>query len=184
MAWVYCSYSSQSDQTIDHLMSSIIKQLLTSPSDEIRKTLMKKLIEFYKDHEGGSPSLDDYLSILSHITDTLERSVVIIDALDECAEIDSNGYKREWLIETLLGLDIQLLVTSRDLPAIQGLFDDMESFAKIVISPDPKDIESYINWRIFDKRFGSPKKLRDVIANHPSLLTDITLAVKDKYSQM
>lgn len=184
VAWVYCSYSNQNAQTIDRLIASIIKQLVASPSREIGEKLMKKVNKFGQDHKGGSPSLDDYQSLLSDIAGTLERSVVIIDALDECTEIDSNGYSREWMVEMLLGLDIQLLVTSRDLPLIQGLFNDAQSFAKISITPNLEDIESYIKWRIFDSKYGSPKKLRDVIRNHPLLLAEITRAVSKKYSQM
>ena len=129
---------------MDRLMASIIKQLVASPSQEIGKNLMKKVNKFGQDHKGGAPSLDDYLNLLAHVTGSLERSVVIIDALDECAEIDFKGYSREWLIETLLGLDIQLLVTSREMPVIQGLFNNALNFAKISITPNLEDIESYI----------------------------------------
>jgi len=70
----------------------------------------------------------------------------------------------------------------RDLPVIQQLFKNARSFGKISITPDLKDIESYIKWRIFDKKYGSPKKLRDVIEAHPSLLTEIMTVVTKKYS--
>jgi hypothetical protein len=109
--------------------------------------------------------------------------VVIIDALDECAEIDSNECNREFLIEELLKLKVQLLVTSRDLPIIKALFSGAPSFRHIPISPDPRDIESYIHWKVYDGAHGSPK-LRGLVQKHPALLTDITTVVTEKYSQM
>jgi len=71
------------------LLLSLSLQLVASPSSEIREALMKKGTKFGQDHKGGSPSLDNYFELLSQVTGTLERSVVIVDALDECAEVDS-----------------------------------------------------------------------------------------------
>jgi hypothetical protein len=165
-------------------MASIIKQLVASPYRETGEILVKDVIKFGKAHNGGSPSLEDYLDLFSRVVGALERSVVIIDALDECAERDSKGYKREWLVNTLLEFDLQLLVTSRDLPVIEELFNAAPSFGKIPIYPDPYDIASYIRWKIYDKKYGSPKKLRDVIEKRPFLLEEITNVVTEKYAQM
>ena len=180
---MYCSYTNQNAQTIDKIIASLAKQLVASTCREIGQELMKEVKKFQKDHKGGSPSLNHYLSLLSHIVGSLNRSVVIIDALDECAEVDLNGCNRELLIKKLLKLGVQLLVTSRDLPIIKALFNEAPRFENIQISPDLRDIESYIHWKIYDEAYGSPK-LHDLIQEHPSLLTDITTVVKEKYSQM
>jgi hypothetical protein len=144
---------------------------------------MKAVTKFGEEHKRGSPGLDGYLELLSYVVQSLDRSVVIIDALDECAEVDSKGCNREWLVTTLLELKVRLLVTSRDLAVIGQLLDNDPYLRKIPISPDPQDIASYIHWKIFDKKYGGPKKFRDLIDNHPSLLTDITTVVSEKYSQ-
>lgn len=121
---------------------------------------------------------------MTQIVDALDKCVVIIDAVDECTEIDSKGYSREWLVKTLIGLKAQLAVTSRDLPVIRQLFEAAPDLGTIIISPDPRDIQSYIHWKIFDKVYGSPKKLRDLIDKQPVLLTEINSVVTEKYSQI
>jgi hypothetical protein len=184
IAWIYCNYTNRNAQAIDCLVASITQQLVASTYYEKGQELMKAVTKFVKDHKRGSPGLDDYLELLSHVVQSLDRSVVIIDALDECAEVDSKGCNREWLVTTLLELNVHLLVTSLDLPVIGQLFNNDPYLRKILISPDPQDITSYIHWKIFDKKYGSPKKFRDMIDNHPSLLTDITTVVSEKYSQM
>lgn len=146
--------------------------------------MLKEITKFLNQHREGTPSLEDYLKLMTQVVGALDKCVVIIDALDECTEIDSKGYNREWLVKTLIELKVQLLVTSRDLPVIQQLFEDSPNFGTIIISPDPRDIQSYIHWKIFDKVYGSPKKLRDLIAKQPVLLTEITAVVTEKYSQM
>ena len=56
---------------------------------------MKAVTKFGEEHKRGSPGLGDYLELLSYVVQSLDRSVVIIDALDECAEVDSKGCNRE-----------------------------------------------------------------------------------------
>jgi hypothetical protein len=183
VAWIYCSYTNQNTQTIDKIIASLTKQLVASPCREIGQELMKEVKKFQEDHKGGSPSLNHYLGLLSHVVSSLDRSVVVIDALDECAEVDSNGCNRELLIKKLLKLGVQLLVTSRDLPIIKALFNGAPRFGNIHISPDLRDIESYIHWKIDDEAYGSPK-LRDLIQKHPSLSVDITTVVKEIFSDV
>jgi hypothetical protein len=95
IAWIYCNYNNRNAQTIDFLVASITKQLLASTYDEKGQELMKAVTKFGEEHKRGSPGLGDYLELLSYVVQSLDRSVVIIDALDECAEVDSKGCNRE-----------------------------------------------------------------------------------------
>lgn len=107
--------------------------------------------------------------------------MIIIDALDECAEVDVNGVEvRVVLISTLIKSKAQLLVTSRPLPNIKELFHDVR---ELEIQPSPQDIRSYVQWRIHDEIHGS-LKLRKLVAKYEDLEVEITDVVVEKYSKI
>lgn len=186
LAWIYFDYSNQLAQTYSQILGSIIKQFVSSVSLEIGKPLLVEIMDFQRKFKGKIPKITDYLDLLSDIVTCLNGAIVLIDALDESPEKDSNQVLREWLISCLLNMDVQLLVTSRDMPVIKGLFEDCpgSSFAIVPVVPDPLDIKSYIKWEIFDKTHGTPKKLRKLLEQEPILLEEITNVVSEKYSEM
>ncbi|OBT56940.1 hypothetical protein VE04_03204 [Pseudogymnoascus sp. 24MN13] len=53
----------------------------------------------------------------------------------------------------------------------------------LTISPASQDIESYIQWRIYDMKYGSPN-LRDLLEENQSLKGKIIQAVVEKYSEI
>lgn len=120
--------------------------------------LLQIALDFYEDHEDHSPQTPDFVKLLEDVVAKLDRTFVLIDALDECAEVDNGGLNaRAILISTLSNMPIQLLVTSRQLESIRDLFPDT---AELPIRPDRDDIQSYVKWRISDPVHGSKKLLR------------------------
>lgn len=181
---MYFNYNDQNSNGIDQVIASLTKQLIASVAPEIGKSIMTDAIEFREKHNSGSPGRDDYLMLLTKVIGSMERSILILDALDECVETDSKEVNREWLINSLLKLGVQLLITSRNMPVIGELFEEAPKFAILEISPDGQDITSYIRWRIFDITYGSVKKLRDLLEKDPPLLEEIIEVVMKKYSEM
>lgn len=180
---MYFDYNSQNTNSMDQVIGSLTKQLIASVAPEIGKSMMTDATEFCEKHKSGSPSPDDYFTLLSKVIKRTQKSILILDALDECADTDSKGVNRTWLIDSLLKLGVQMLVTSRDMPVIRGLFDQAPDSDILVISPGSQDIRSYIHWRIYDVKYGSPD-LRDLLKENHSLLEEITQAVVEKYSEM
>ncbi|KAH9213586.1 hypothetical protein DL95DRAFT_410170 [Leptodontidium sp. 2 PMI_412] len=160
VAYIYCSYNDQRAQTLDAILSNIIQQLISScpaPS-QMSDPLLQIALDFYEDHEDHSPQTPDFVKLLEDVVAKLDRTFVLIDALDECAEVDNGGLNaRAILISTLSNMPIQLLVTSRQLESIRDLFPDT---AELPIRPDHDDIHSYVKWRISDPVHGSKKLLR------------------------
>ncbi|KAG4441352.1 hypothetical protein IFR05_003166 [Cadophora sp. M221] len=160
VAYIYCSYNDQRAQTLDALLSSIIQQLISScpaPS-QMSDPLLQLALDFYDALDDHSPQTSDYVRLLEDVVVNLNRTFVLIDALDECAEVDNGGLNaRAILISTLSNMPLQLLVTSRQLESIRDLFPDT---AELRIRPDRGDIQSYVKWRISDPIHGSKKLLR------------------------
>lgn len=180
---MYFNYNDQNTNSMDQVMASLTKQLIASVAPEIGTSIMTDATEFCNKHKSGSPGPDDYFMLLSKVIGSMEKTVLVLDALDECADTDTKGVNREWLINSLLKLGVQLLVTSRDMPVIGTLFEKAPDFDRLTISPASQDIKSYIKWRIYDTKYGSPN-LRDLLKENQSLLEEITQVVVEKYSEM
>ncbi|KAH7355326.1 hypothetical protein BKA65DRAFT_582168 [Rhexocercosporidium sp. MPI-PUGE-AT-0058] len=160
VAYIYCSYNDQRAQTLDALLSSVIQQLLSScpAPNPLSDPLLQLALEFHQEHEDSSPQTSELIKLIKDVVVILDRVFVLIDALDECAEVDNGGSNaRATLISTLSDMSLQLLVTSRQLESIRDLFPDT---VELPIRPDRGDIQSYIKWRISDPIHGSKKLLR------------------------
>lgn len=180
-AYLYCSYNDQKSQTLDALLRSVIRQLISSfpASSQMSDSLLQLAVLFHQKFAERSPEVRDYTDLLEDVVSKFDRVFVMIDALDECAEVDHTGSNnRAELISVLSGLSIHLLVTSRQLGNIRDL---MSASLEIPIRPDQQDIQSYIKWRISDPKFGS-KKLRQLAQTHKGLEDEIIDVVCQKYS--
>ncbi|OBT97306.2 hypothetical protein VE01_04619 [Pseudogymnoascus verrucosus] len=168
IAWMYFNYNDQNANSMGQVIASLTKQLIASVTPEIGKSIMEDAIEFREEHNSGSPGPDDYFMLLSKVIRSMQKTILILDALDECADKDSKRVNRVWLIKSLLTLGVQMLVTSREMPAIEALFEQAPDFAMLAISPASQDIKSYIQWRIYDMKYGSPN-LRHLLKENQSL---------------
>lgn len=181
LAYLYCDFTNQREHTIVGLISSLARQLVESRGHLSPNPLMREANAFYQKFQGRLPGLMDFKQLLKDLVGHLDKTFVVIDALDECAEFDEDGgSNRETLINVLLSLPVRLLVTSRHYSTIEILFKDAKT---LEISPDPDDIKSYVHWRIFDRHYGSPM-LASLIQDSPSLQDTITETVFDKCSKM
>ncbi|KAL1988820.1 hypothetical protein VTN96DRAFT_7704 [Rasamsonia emersonii] len=181
LAYLYCDFTNQREHTIVGLISSLARQLVESRGHLSPNPLMREANAFYQKFQGRLPGLMDFKQLLKDLVGHLDKTFVVIDALDECAEFDEDGgSNRETLINVLLSLPVRLLVTSRHYSTIEILFKDAKT---LEISPDPDDIKSYVHWRIFDRHYGSPM-LASLIQDSPSLQDTITETVFDKCSKI
>lgn len=84
VAYVYFNYR-QSDEKADNLLLSLLKQLAQ------RKPLLPDSVTaLYEQHKdkGTRPSLEIITSTLQSVISTYSRTFIVIDALDECPNID------------------------------------------------------------------------------------------------
>ena len=111
IAFVYCNYKEQKEQTLVNLISSLLGQLVDKAS-----LIPEDLYHLYQRHKkkGIRPSLSEYLKLLHYVVFQFSAVFIVIDALDECSESDGI---RERLIDNIYRLlpEIRLFVTSRRL---------------------------------------------------------------------
>ncbi|KAL9020272.1 MAG: hypothetical protein Q9185_002452 [Variospora sp. 1 TL-2023] len=162
ITFVYFRYN-ETDQTIDNILSSLLKQLLQD-SDEIPSDLIS-IFERHRDRN-TSPTIDEISQALSTVIDTQKEVFCIIDALDEC-----NDDLRWALIENLetLGPKLRVLITSRYLDSIA---EELEDYQRFEIRANKADIELFIDYQVRRNR-----NLRKIVEKSPSLRDDIKQGV-------
>jgi hypothetical protein len=143
IAYIYCSYKEQEDQTADKLIASLLQQLVQrkpAVSDEI-VSLHRCYIK-----EGTRPTLSKWSELLQLEARRLSKVFIIIDALDECLESTRDSFLVE--IRKLLP-SIHLLVTSRHNITIKPEF---ERAAHVEIRASDEDVKKYLKDRIESER--------------------------------
>lgn len=145
IAYAYCSYKRQNEQTLMNLVATLVRQLLQerTVSPDALQSLYKRHI-----HKKTRPSVEELCSLLHTVTDTYSRVFIVVDALDECT--NTNG-TRDSLLSELFHLQAQsktvvcLLATTREISEILNQFGDC---VKQEIRANDGDVSTYINGQI------------------------------------
>ncbi|KAF5590966.1 hypothetical protein FPCIR_6229 [Fusarium pseudocircinatum] len=139
VAFIYCSYTQTIKRRTTDLFASILKQLC-----QVRNIIPDDLKRLHDEHKtlGTGPQYEDILKVLVSCLGDYSRVIIVVDALDEW---EPPGDDRRNLVDELLLLHrehrVNLLVTSRFIPAIEAKFKDFP-FLHITASQD--DIYRYI----------------------------------------
>jgi hypothetical protein len=164
-AFLYFNYKEQSEQTTTNMISSILQQLLQK-----LPRIPQDLLDIYESNirKNTRPALQEILQLLEYVISEIPRTYLVIDALDECTDINGT---RSQLIRQMLKLpaDLKILCTSRDLPDIEQLFGEED---ELRIQAQSTDVEKFLIERI-DK---SSRLKKHVLAD-PSLLKEITTTI-------
>jgi hypothetical protein len=163
IAYVYCDYKDQAKQTPENLIWSLTYQLAKQCDDipQEARTIYERC--------GKSPTWNDYKSLLLSMSRAFSRTFIIVDALDECPELDyPDGDNLRFLsaLQSLgLGSSVRLLITSRPHDLIQQNFKNV---SHVDIVPRKSDIEASLEFRIrknskFAGRVAKGKNLKDDI---------------------
>lgn len=159
IAYIYCNFRRHSVQRLEHLLASLLKQLLQG-----RAHLPKTMIELYERYQrnGTRPSIEDMLAELQSLASTYSRIFVFIDGLDECQTRD--GCRSKFLrnlfdLQRKTGLNI--LATSREIDEISQWFND---YLLARVRATDQDIEAFIDDQILQLHTGDlSNDVRDMI---------------------
>jgi hypothetical protein len=155
--FIYCNYKEQAEQTVCNLVATLLKQMIQD-----RRVISADVKSFYERHHRreARPTLDQLTEVLMSEIRTYSKVFIIVDALDECREDDAT---RALLLEVLrsLPLQVNLMVTSRNLPSIRR---DFVGTKLLHIRAKDDDLRVYIEGRI---ALGPRhlKNLQDAIVN-------------------
>jgi hypothetical protein len=143
VAYLYCDYKSQTDQSATSLLAALLKQLL-----QAQPLIPEKIELLHAQHKerGTKPSLDELFSGLHLVAGDCSRTYIVVDALDEC----SDGGGRTKLLGALRDLQIQtnvcLMVTSRFIPDIES---DFKSDPHLEIRASDADLKRFVAAQIY-----------------------------------
>jgi len=120
VAYLFCDYKKQEEQTFINLIASILKQLAQQ-----QITISDGIANCYHDHvmQKTYPTINQFCDLLKCGLTKFARTYIVIDALDECS--DDYSIRRR-LLDTLRELQqsslINIMVTSRPIPHIVSSF--------------------------------------------------------------
>jgi Cdc6-like AAA superfamily ATPase len=165
IAWLYVDYRERDSHTLKNFYANLLLQLFKQTGG-LSKSMMKSL---GSKREEAKPSAAEYMSWLQEEVQKFDRTIIIIDALDEMRTKELC----KQLIDELQSLipRIHLLVTSRSEVRLPIMSDDL---IEIEIRPRKEDVILFIESRLQD----SPL-LWDHISKNPSL-RDLTIDMLTK----
>ena len=177
VAYLYCNFKRKIEQTFEHLLSNLLKQLC-----QARPSLPEAITTLYgacnnQQNLKRRPSLVELSSVLRVVAAAYKRVFVLVDALDECSGEDSC---RTRLLAELFKLQaacgINLLVTTRAIPEIT------EGFSKdwmLEIRASKQDVQRYVEGHTNEL----PKFVRKDAALQEAISSGIVDAVDGMYVQ-
>ena len=166
VAWLYCDYNSQQEQTAINVMGAILRRL-------VGREIPEDIREAFE--EGRRPLLSDLMRILRITIASLPPAFICIDALDECLPNDLAE-----LLESLRDIvrespSTRIFLTGR--PHVEEAV--RRYFAKVAVipvSPNQDDIKNYLEMRF--NRDDQPKAMND------DLRADIVRTILENMSDM
>jgi Cdc6-like AAA superfamily ATPase len=141
IAYLYCNFRRQQEETSEALLLSLLKQLIQDrPSVSVPESV-KNLYERHK-HKRTRPSPDEISKALHSVVTGYSLVFIIVDALDECQV--SDGGRRKFLseifeLQTKTGASF--FATSRFIPEIVR---DFEGSPSLEIRASDEDVRSYL----------------------------------------
>ncbi|KAF5243724.1 hypothetical protein FAUST_2719 [Fusarium austroamericanum] len=144
IAYIYCNYRKQDDQTIDKILASLVKQLAE------RQTAFPKVIQdLYNLHKPRKtrPLAEELSETLRLLVETHDRVFILLDALDECL---TSGGSRSELFKLLIWLKenprVNLFMTSRYVSDVE---EELQSdIMKMEIRASQEDVGNYLDSRL------------------------------------
>lgn len=150
IAYIYCNFRQQDDQTVEKLLANLLKQLSRDQS-----VLPSQVKDIHDQHRvrNTRPSCDEIMKTLCSVASMYSKIFIVIDALDECS--GSNGC-RPYLLSEIFNFqartEANILATSRFVQAIEKEF---EGCPKLEICASESDIRMYLNGQM-PQLFHSP----------------------------
>jgi hypothetical protein len=112
--YIYCNYKEQAVQTPSNLIASLLKQLVQDHPAAYDR--VKPMYKYHRDRR-TYPTFEKLRLTLQSELETFGKAFIIVDALDECSEIDKNRAKLLTVLQSFASI-VNVLVTSRDLSSI------------------------------------------------------------------
>jgi hypothetical protein len=157
VAYVYFNFWQQSEQSVEALLASLLKQLT-----QRQPQMPDKLRKLFDQHQKKvtRPSLDEILDVLHLVISELSRVFIVVDALDECP---TTNRCRAAFLTGLLELrkhGANVLATSRSIPEITEKFD-LDTWLEIRARDE--DVAKFVDAQILQGGSDLLKSMREEV---------------------
>jgi hypothetical protein len=142
IAFVYCEFRRQHEQTPEHILRSLLRQLVRD-----QPSMLESVKRLYDDHKkaSSSPSTEDITKLLHSVAMNYSQVFILIDALDECPDPKK-------LMNEIINLQAQtganLFTTSRPGLGIEKKFK--VNIFLFEINAKIEDVEKYLDAHMSD----------------------------------
>lgn len=140
VAFMYCSYKSRNEQTIEAILAAILQQLV-QPNHPKVAAVITNLYEQHVAH-GTQPSAEQLQQTLLAALSDFSSVYIVIDALDECSADDGTRSQLLSHVRELRGAkNLRVLITSRHLPDIVQEFSEIP---RVEIRAHEEDVKLFV----------------------------------------
>jgi hypothetical protein len=143
IAYVYCNYRYQFEQTAENLLINLLKQL-----SQERSSIPDSVKDLYDRHKAKRtrPLFEEISRALLSVATLYSRVFIVVDALDECQAFD--GCRSTFLggifnLQAKCGAN--LFATSRLIP---GISEQFEGSTSLQIRASEEDVRRYLDGRM------------------------------------
>ncbi|XDG04305.1 hypothetical protein ABKA04_003920 [Annulohypoxylon sp. FPYF3050] len=164
VAYIYCNFQRQDEQTAPNLLASLLKQL-----SQQRLPLPDNVKGLYNDHKNKSARLffKEISEALQSVIVSYHRTFVIVDALDEYRTSDRMKFLTE-ISGIQAKTNLNVFATSRSIPEISERFKDAIS---LEVCASEEDVRRFLLAQLYlDSLIGkrSPKAVRLALVQLPT----------------
>ncbi|RPA76753.1 hypothetical protein BJ508DRAFT_213418, partial [Ascobolus immersus RN42] len=175
VAFVYCNYKELGLNLLT-LLGNIIGQILSQVSD-IQQIALNKLERFLPLMRAGQE--EAYKSAFRSVSECFSRTFIIVDALDEFSEGDTDRERFIRILRSFCSVaDVSILVTSRPIAAIEALF---ENDTRIEISASEADLAAFIKERLSNSSRRLQRLTKDNETLQEQILQKVTKSAKGMF---
>ncbi|KAL7944011.1 hypothetical protein V8C42DRAFT_327511 [Trichoderma barbatum] len=174
IAYFYFNYKRQTDQTIDGLLASLLKQLVSYQSSlpEAVQTLYNR---HHPQNKRTRPSADELIQALQSVIAVYSRVFIMIDALDECQLANDTRLEVLSSISKIRSKTrANFFITSRFDAQITETF---QAIPTLEIRASEEDVSRYL----CENMLHLPKFIRDNSSLQEEIITGILKAVQGMF---
>ena len=142
VAYIYCNYKTQADQTAVNLAAAILKQLIQE-----RPSIAEPVANLYNRHADRRthPLLEEIRNALQIVISNYSKVYVVVDALDECLK-DHRSQLLAMLRDLQSNRNISFMATSRFIPEVVQQF----TLSPILeVRADDSDVKRFVAGQIY-----------------------------------
>ena len=171
IGYLFCVHNG-ANQTTNNFLGTLLTQLALQ-----NDVLLKAITSCHVHHSRYKtrPTPKELSGLLHLQIQQFDKVYIVIDALDECPELDQT---RKCLISEIRGLlpEVSLLVTSRDIPSIKSMFQQDTHFQ---IRAQEQDVKLFIESQLKQRA-----ELAELLEDHDDVRSRITATVLEKSNGM